>query len=99
MLEYFVSTHGARKGLADTAIRTADSGYLTRRLIDVAQNVIIYDDDCGTETGIWITRADGEIAGIEPRRVQPPRSSVAWRPADHATRRKTGEMIVERNER
>ena len=54
MLEYFLSTHGARKGLADTAIRTADSGYLTRRLIDVAQNVIVYDTDCGSEGGIWI---------------------------------------------
>ena len=53
VLEYFLSTHGARKGLADTAIRTADSGYLTRRLIDVAQNVIVYDEDCGTEAGIW----------------------------------------------
>ncbi|MCC6175971.1 MAG: DNA-directed RNA polymerase subunit beta' [Chloroflexi bacterium] len=54
VLEYFLSTHGARKGLADTAIRTSDSGYLTRRLIDVAQNVIVYDPDCGTEAGIWI---------------------------------------------
>src|SRR5215216_5377329 len=54
VLEYFLSTHGARKGLADTAIRTSDSGYLTRRLIDVAQNVIVYDEDCGTEEGIWI---------------------------------------------
>src|SRR5438094_4083511 len=49
VLEYFLSTHGARKGLADTAIRTADSGYLTRRLIDVAQNVIVYEDYCGTD--------------------------------------------------
>jgi DNA-directed RNA polymerase subunit beta' len=54
VLEYFLSTHGARKGLADTAIRTSDSGYLTRRLIDVSQNVIVYDEDCGTESGIWI---------------------------------------------
>ncbi len=54
VLEYFLSTHGARKGLADTAIRTSDSGYLTRRLIDVSQNVIVYDEDCGTEAGIWI---------------------------------------------
>src|SRR5207247_2973328 len=54
VLEYFLSTHGARKGLADTAIRTADSGYLTRRLIDVAQNIIIYDEDCGSEAGIMI---------------------------------------------
>ncbi len=48
VLEYFISTHGARKGLADTALRTADSGYLTRRLVDVAQDVIIRQDDCGT---------------------------------------------------
>src|SRR5205807_8648387 len=55
VLEYFISTHGARKGLADTAIRTADSGYLTRRLIDVSQNVIVYEGDCETDLGIWIT--------------------------------------------
>ena len=48
VLEYFISTHGARKGLADTALRTADSGYLTRRLVDVAQDVIIRQEDCGT---------------------------------------------------
>ncbi|KPM51246.1 DNA-directed RNA polymerase subunit beta' [Frankia sp. R43] len=52
VLEYFISTHGARKGLADTALRTADSGYLTRRLVDVSQDVIVRDDDCGTERGI-----------------------------------------------
>src|SRR5436305_2483320 len=56
VLEYFISTHGARKGLADTALRTADSGYLTRRLIDVSQDVIIQDDmDCGTQMGIWLS--------------------------------------------
>ena len=49
VLEYFISTHGARKGLADTALRTAESGYLTRRLIDVAQDVIVCDEDCGTD--------------------------------------------------
>ena len=49
VLEYFISTHGARKGLADTALRTADSGYLTRRLVDVSQDVIIRQEDCGTE--------------------------------------------------
>jgi DNA-directed RNA polymerase subunit beta' len=53
VLEYFISTHGARKGLADTAIRTADSGYLTRRLVDVAQDVIVLSEDCGTTQGIW----------------------------------------------
>ncbi len=54
VLEYFISTHGARKGLADTAMRTAESGYLTRRLIDVAQDVIVYTEDCGTTQGIWL---------------------------------------------
>jgi DNA-directed RNA polymerase subunit beta' len=58
VLEYFISTHGARKGLADTALRTADSGYLTRRLVDVAQDVITKEDDCGTEEGSWITAVD-----------------------------------------
>ncbi len=58
VLEYFISTHGARKGLADTALRTADSGYLTRRLVDVAQDVITRDQDCGTEEGSWITAVD-----------------------------------------
>ncbi len=52
MLEYFISTHGARKGLADTALRTADSGYLTRRLVDVSQDVIIREEDCGTDRAI-----------------------------------------------
>jgi DNA-directed RNA polymerase subunit beta' len=54
VLEYFISTHGARKGLADTALRTADSGYLTRRLVDVSQDVIVRDDDCGTTVGILV---------------------------------------------
>ncbi len=54
VLEYFISTHGARKGLADTALRTADSGYLTRRLVDVAQELIVREEDCGTGRGVWI---------------------------------------------
>ncbi len=62
VLEYFISTHGGRKGLADTALRTADSGYLTRRLVDVAQDVIIRAEDCGTDQGVWI-RA-GEATGL-----------------------------------
>lgn len=61
-LEYFISTHGARKGLADTALRTADAGYLTRRLVDIAQDVIINEDDCGTTDGIWIRKSD-DVAG------------------------------------
>ncbi|MFD0051554.1 DNA-directed RNA polymerase subunit beta' [Actinomycetes bacterium NPDC127524] len=55
VLEYFISTHGARKGLADTALKTADSGYLTRRLVDVAQDVIVREDDCGTDRGLLIS--------------------------------------------
>ncbi|HET7348709.1 MAG TPA: DNA-directed RNA polymerase subunit beta', partial [Acidobacteriaceae bacterium] len=68
VLEYFISTHGARKGLADTALKTADSGYLTRRLVDVAQDVIVTEHDCGTVEGIYVTPIveSGEI--IEPLR-------------------------------
>jgi DNA-directed RNA polymerase subunit beta' len=62
-LEYFISTHGARKGLADTALRTADAGYLTRRLVDVAQHVIIDAEDCGTRSGIWIRLEDAKKMG------------------------------------
>ena len=91
VLEYFISTHGARKGLADTALRTADSGYLTRRLVDVSQDVIIREDDCGTERGMdeadrrprrgrhWSARTTTS----RPRRTPaPPRStSPTRRPA------------------
>src|SRR4029078_2062778 len=68
VLQYFISTHGARKGLADTALKTADSGYLTRRLVDVAQDVIVTEDDCGTVDGIYVGSIveAGEI--IEPMR-------------------------------
>ena len=59
VLEYFISTHGARKGLADTALRTADSGYLTRRLVDVSQDVIIREEDCGTDRGLMMPIAQG----------------------------------------
>ncbi|MFP3895554.1 MAG: DNA-directed RNA polymerase subunit beta' [Anaerolineales bacterium] len=62
-LEYFISTSGARKGLADTALRTADAGYLTRRLVDVAQGIITTKDDCGTSQGIWITKEGSEEIG------------------------------------
>ena len=58
VLEYFISTHGARKGLADTALRTADSGYLTRRLVDVSQDVIIREEDCGTDRGVVLDDRD-----------------------------------------
>ena len=55
VLQYFISTHGARKGLADTALKTANSGYLTRRLVDVAQDMVINEDDCGTQEGVWVS--------------------------------------------
>ncbi|MFH1189451.1 MAG: DNA-directed RNA polymerase subunit beta' [Candidatus Omnitrophota bacterium] len=70
VLEYFISTHGARKGLADTALKTADSGYLTRRLVDVAQDVIISEDDCGTLNGILISaiiEGDEEVVKLSER--------------------------------
>ena len=63
VLEYFISTHGARKGLADTALRTADSGYLTRRLVDVAQEVIVREDDCGTDRGVPVRVASRRPTG------------------------------------
>jgi DNA-directed RNA polymerase subunit beta' len=66
VLEYFISTHGARKGLADTALRTADSGYLTRRLVDVAQDVIIREEDCGTANGITVSNIQVGRETIEP---------------------------------
>ena len=92
VLEYFISTHGARKGLADTALRTADSGYLTRRLIDVAQDVIIQDYDCGTTAGIWVGEPSekGLFESLHERIVG------RWTAADIA-HPETGEIIVERN--
>jgi len=87
-LEYFLSTHGARKGLADTALRTADAGYLTRRLVDVAQDVIINAEDCGTHTGFWV-RADEQASGQGLREQIVGR--VAARPVVDLA---TGEVIV-----
>ncbi len=91
VLEYFISTHGARKGLADTALRTADSGYLTRRLIDVSQDVIIVEEDCGTTAGIWIDEGSekGLFESLSERIVG------RWAAADIAEP-KTGEIIAER---
>jgi DNA-directed RNA polymerase subunit beta' len=93
VLEYFLSTHGARKGLADTAIRTADSGYLTRRLIDVAQNIIIYDEDCGTEQGILIH----DLNDREKRnlRLEQLVGRVLAQPVIHP---ETGEVLLDRND-
>ena len=83
-LEYFLSTHGARKGLADTALRTADAGYLTRRLVDVAQDVIITSDDCGTRSRHLVHRGGRQGDGREAGRA---RWSVATRPHRSPTRR------------
>jgi len=68
VLEFFINTHGARKGLIDTALKTASAGYLTRRLIDVAQDLVIREDDCGTDDGIEVYRSDGESFGYNFRR-------------------------------
>jgi DNA-directed RNA polymerase subunit beta' len=91
-LEYFISTHGSRKGLADTALRTADAGYLTRRLVDVAQDVIINAHDCETKAGIWI-RASEDMGGqsMAERLI----GRVAASPVANP---ETGELIVDRNE-
>ncbi len=93
VLEYFISTHGARKGLADTALRTADSGYLTRRLIDVSQDVIIGDHDCETTTGLWIEQRDEGVT-MEDFRDRIIGRYAAAPVADEAT----GEIIIDRNE-
>jgi DNA-directed RNA polymerase subunit beta' len=72
VLEYFISTHGARKGLADTALKTADSGYMTRKLVDVAQDVIIQEQDCGTTNGIWVSavfEGEDEVVKLGDRLV------------------------------
>jgi DNA-directed RNA polymerase subunit beta' len=91
-LEYFISTHGARKGLADTALRTADAGYLTRRLVDIAQDVIINEHDCGTDAGIYMLASD-DVAG-QPFGVRLYGRVVAKRIVDP----ETGEVIVEHND-
>ncbi len=91
-IEYFISTHGARKGLADTALRTADAGYLTRRLVDVAQDVIINAEDCGTTAGIWIRKSDDVGGQTMAERIL---GRVAAKPVVDP---RTGEIIVDRNE-
>ncbi|MBP7792783.1 MAG: DNA-directed RNA polymerase subunit beta' [Candidatus Goldbacteria bacterium] len=94
VLEYFISTHGARKGLADTALKTADAGYLTRRLVDVAQDVIITEIDCNTINGINITalKEGGET-------IEPLSERIAWRVAlDNVVDLITDEVIVRANE-
>ncbi|OGO07778.1 MAG: DNA-directed RNA polymerase subunit beta' [Chloroflexi bacterium RBG_13_60_13] len=92
VLEYFISTHGARKGLADTALRTSDAGYLTRRLVDIVQDVIICEEDCGTALGIWYTESkDAFLPSLSERIVGRLAAARVVDPAD-------GEIIVDRNE-
>jgi DNA-directed RNA polymerase subunit beta' len=102
VLEYFISTHGARKGLADTALRTADSGYLTRRLVDVTQDVIVREEDCGTERGIEVVistkrprpGAKGEFDYVRSRQVETQATSRAL--TEDVSDPSTGEVIAER---
>lgn len=91
-LEYFISTHGARKGLADTALRTADAGYLTRRLVDIAQDIITNEEDCGTDDGIWIRKSD-DVAG-QKMKTRLYGRTLAQRIIDP----KTGEIIANKND-
>jgi DNA-directed RNA polymerase subunit beta' len=93
VLQYFISTHGARKGLADTALKTADSGYLTRRLVDVAQDVIINEFDCGTADGIFVEPI--LEAGIE---VEPLRDRVVGRVSLEKIKDYEGNVIVDVNQ-
>ncbi len=92
VLEYFVSTHGGRKGLADTALRTADAGYLTRRLVDVAQDAIITIDDCGTEDGVWMH--NDEDRGVEQEIYERTVGRVLAAPVVHP---ETGEILADYN--
>ncbi|MAF38622.1 MAG: DNA-directed RNA polymerase subunit beta' [Chloroflexi bacterium] len=92
-LEYFISTHGARKGLADTALRTADSGYLTRRLIDIAQEMIILEEDCGTIDSYWVVpRPEDETGKTLPERIN---GRLAAALVAHP---ETGEILIDRNQ-
>ncbi|MCL6481755.1 MAG: DNA-directed RNA polymerase subunit beta', partial [Firmicutes bacterium] len=93
VLQYFISTHGARKGLADTALKTADSGYLTRRLVDVAQDVIVSELDCGTVDGIYVEPIIE--AGVE---VEPLRERVVGRVSLEQIKDYEGNVIVEVNQ-
>jgi DNA-directed RNA polymerase subunit beta' len=91
-LEYFISTHGARKGLADTALRTADAGYLTRRLVDIAQDVIINETNCGTYEGLLIRKGDDVAGQSLGSRIF---GRLVAKPVVHP---KTGEILVDRDE-
>src|SRR5260370_36752372 len=92
VLQYFISTHGVRKGLADTALKTADSGYLTRRLVDVAQDVIISEYDCGTVDGIFVSGIveAGEI-------IEPLRDRIVGRVSLEKIKDYEGQVVVDVN--
>ena len=100
VLQYFISTHGARKGLADTALKTANSGYLTRRLVDVAQDLVVTEPDCGTEDGLMMTPLveGGDV-------VEPIRDRVLGRvsaldvvsPVDDSVVIKAGDLLDEKS--
>ncbi|HQA49696.1 MAG: DNA-directed RNA polymerase subunit beta' [Syntrophomonadaceae bacterium] len=94
VLEYFISTHGARKGLADTALRTADSGYLTRRLVDVSQDVIVREEDCESVEGIWVEKIMEGSQLIEPLHQR----IIGRVSLDTIVHPETGEVLVEENE-
>ncbi|GAB3069500.1 DNA-directed RNA polymerase subunit beta' [Virgibacillus ainsalahensis] len=93
VLEYFISTHGARKGLADTALKTADSGYLTRRLVDVAQDVIVREEDCGTDRGLTVSALTDGNELIEPL-IDRLIGRTAFRTVKHP---ETGEIIIDKD--
>lgn len=94
VLEFFISTHGARKGNADTALKTADSGYLTRRLVDVSQDVIVREDDCGTDEGVWVSEipGDGKVTETLAERIE------GRYLAEDVISEKTGNIIAEKND-
>ncbi|MBV8813745.1 MAG: DNA-directed RNA polymerase subunit beta', partial [Verrucomicrobia bacterium] len=98
VLEYFISTHGARKGLADTALKTADSGYLTRKLVDAAQDVIIVEDDCGTANGIVVRpiyEGDDEVVDLAARIVGRVSCETITDPVSKETIIRTNQLIEE----
>ncbi len=93
VLEYFISTHGARKGMADTALRTATAGYLTRRLVDVSQDIIVRENDCGDATGAYLYREDSDKIGMSfASRIEGRFSAETIKDPD------TGEIIAKKNE-
>ena len=92
VLEYFISTHGVRKGLSDTALRTANAGYLTRRLVDVSQDVIVTQEDCGDKTGIIVNRQESEDGGFDLR------SKIIGRYLASDLKNKKGKLMAKRGE-